>query len=69
MRVWCVVVLAVCLVQADRDARWLLPGTDVTRVVEQRRTVTQTEMSSCVVVAQSLQPCGRPDIAPSASAQ
>ena len=67
MRVWCVVLLSVCLVKADRDARWLLPGTDITAVVHERRTVTQTTMSSCVVVAPSLQPCDRPDIAPTAS--
>lgn len=69
MRVWCVALLVICLVNADRDARWLLPGTDFAAVVHERRTVTQTTMSSCVVVAPSLEPCSRPDVAPTAPTQ
>lgn len=58
--------MAVSLVRGDRDARWWLRETKATAVAEERRTVTQTTMSSCVVVAPSLPPCGQPDISPTA---
>ncbi|XP_021929802.1 uncharacterized protein LOC110834682 [Zootermopsis nevadensis] len=69
MQVWCVVLLVVSLAQADRDARWLLRRTEATAVVEERRTITQTTMSSCIAVAPSLLPCGQPEILPTAPVQ
>jgi hypothetical protein len=63
------VLLAVSLVQADRDARWLLRGTEAATMVEEQHTITHTTMSSCIVVAPSLLPCGQLDISPTATMQ